>query len=153
MLSEKEIINIIDQYDSLRQNILYILKEIQNRDNYNQIKEEYAKVISREMNISLSEIYEIITFYSMLNSNKQGKYVIEVCTSGPCYVTKSKIIIDHLKKILGIELGETTKDNMFTLKSSSCIGACDISPVIKIGENIYGNLTIEKVNEIIESLI
>lgn len=153
MLSEKEIINIIDQYDSLRQNILYILKEIQNRDNYNQIKEEYAKVISREMNISLSEIYEIITFYSMFNSNKQGKYVIEVCTSGPCYVTKSKIIIDHLKKILGIELGETTKDNMFTLKSSSCIGACDISPVIKIGENIYGNLTIEKVNEIIESLI
>lgn len=153
MLSESQIINIIYKYDKSRQNILYILKEIQNRDTYNQIKEEYAKVISREMNISLSEIYEIITFYSMFNSDKQGKYIIEVCTSGPCYVTKSKIIVDHLKKILGIELGETTKDYRFTLKSSGCIGACDISPVIKIGENIYGNLTVQKVNEIIQSLI
>ena len=83
---------------------------------------------------------------------KQGKHIIEVCTSGPCYVSKSKVIVDYLKEKLGIDVGETTPDKKFTLKSSSCIGACDISPVIKIGEKVYGNLTKDKVDEIIEEL-
>lgn len=152
MLSEKEIKNIIEQYDRSSQNILYILKEIQNRDSNNQIREEYSKVVSKEMNVSLAEIYEIITFYSMLSSKKQGKYIIEVCTSGPCYVTKSKDIVDYLKNKLEINMGETTKDFMFTLKSTSCIGACDISPVIVVNKKVYGNLTIDKVDEIINKL-
>lgn len=153
MLYEKEVLNILNKYDKSRQNILYILKELQDKDSDNQVKEEYAKIISKEMNINLAEIYEIITFYSMFNANKQGKYIIEVCTSGPCYVTKSKVIVEHLKKRLGIDIGQTTKDYRFTLKSCSCIGSCDISPVIKIGEEVYGHLTIEKVDEIIKSLL
>lgn len=152
MLSEKEILDILKKYQTKRQNILYILKEIQNNDEDKEIKEKYCKVISKEMNVSLAEIYEIITFYSMLSNEKQGKHIIEVCTSGPCYVSKSKIIVDYLKEKLGIEMGETTLDKNFTLKSSSCIGACDISPVIKIGEKLYGNLTKEKVDEIIDEL-
>ena len=152
MLLENEILGIVSKYKNQRQNILYILKEIQNNDENKEIKEEYCKVISKEMNVSLAEIYEIITFYSMLSNKKQGKHIIEVCTSGPCYVSKSKFIVDYLKEKLGVEIGETTLDKNFTLRSSSCIGACDISPVIKIGEKLYGNLTKEKVDKIIEEL-
>lgn len=85
----------------------------------------------------------------MLSEKEQGRYIIEICTSGPCFVTKSKDILEHLEHLLGIKLGEITKDGMFTLKSSSCLGACDISPVIKIGYELYGNLTKDKVEEII----
>lgn len=143
---------ILKKYNYSRQNILYILKELQELDDENQIKEEYAAIISEKMGMDLSEIYEIITFYSMFSDKRQGEYIIEICTSGPCYVTKSKVILEHLEKVLGIKLGETSADGMFTLKSSSCIGACDISPVIKIGSKLYGNLTKDKVEEIIYKL-
>lgn len=152
MILYDDIINILQKYNYSRQDILYMLRELQELDGENQIKEEYAMIISEKMGIGLAEIYEIITFYSMLNEKKQGKYIIEICTSGPCFVTKSKDILGHLENILGIKLGETSEDGMFTLKSSSCIGACDISPVIKIGCKLYGNLTKDKVEEIIYKL-
>lgn len=153
MLLENDILNILSKYNNQRENILFILKEIQNNDEDKEIKEEYCKIISREMNITLAKIYEMITFYSMFSTSKQGKYVIEFCGSGPCYVSKSKDIVDYLQEKLEIKIGETTTDNMFTLKSSSCMGSCDISPVIKIGDQVYGNLTKKKVDEIIEGLL
>lgn len=153
MLQESEIINILSKYNNQRQNILFILKEIQNNDEDKEIKEEYCKIISREMNITLAKIYEIITFYSMFSTNKQGKYVIEICGSGPCYVSKSKDIVDYLEERLEIKIGETTTDNMFTLKLTSCMGSCDISPALRIGKKVYGNLTRKKVDEIIEGLL
>ena len=153
MLKESEILNILSKYNNQRQNILFILKEIQNNDEDKEIKEGYCKIISREMSITLAKIYEIITFYSMFSANKQGKYVIEICGSGPCYVSKSKDIVDYLQEKLEIKIGETTTDNMFTLKLTSCMGSCDISPAMKVGEKVYGNLTRKKVDEIIEGLL
>ena len=153
MLQESEVLNILSKYNNQRQNILFILKEIQNNDEDKEIKEEYCKIISREMDITLAKIYEIITFYSMFSTNKQGKYVIEICGSGPCYVSKSKDIVDYLEERLEIKIGETTTDNMFTLKLTSCMGSCDISPAMRISEKVYGNLTRKKVDEIIEGIL
>ena len=153
MLQESEVLNILSKYNNQRQNILFILKEIQNNDEDKEIKEEYCKIISREMDITLAKIYEIITFYSMFSNNKQGKYVIEICGSGPCYVSKSKDIVDYLEEKLEIKIGQTTTDNMFTLKLTSCMGSCDISPAMRIGEKVYGNLTRKKVDEIIEGIL
>lgn len=153
MLQESEVLNILSKYNNQRQNILFILKEIQNNDEDKEIKEEYCKIISREMDITLAKIYEIITFYSMFSNNKQGKYVIEICGSGPCYVSKSKEIVDYLEEKLEIKIGQTTTDNMFTLKLTSCMGSCDISPAMRIGEKVYGNLTRKKVDEIIEGIL
>lgn len=148
MVIYKDVVDILQKYSYSRENILYILKELQELDSENQIKEEYVMAISEKMGIDLTEIYEIISFYSMFSHKKQGKNIIEVCTSGPCYVTKSKAIVEHLEHILGIKLGETSSDSIFTLKSSSCLGVCDISPAMKIGDKIYGNLTKKKVEEI-----
>ena len=153
MLQESEVLNILSKYNNQRQNILFILKEIQNNDEDKEIKEEYCKIISREMDITLAKIYEIITFYSMFSNNKQGKYVIEICGSAPCYVSKSKDIVDYLQEKLKIKIGQTTTDNMFTLKLTSCMGSCDISPAMIIGEKVYGNLTRKKVDEIIEGIL
>lgn len=152
MLSNNMVLEIIKKYGYDRQNILYILHELQERDAQNYIREEYASLIEENMDIKLSEIYDIVTFHSMFHEKPNGKYIIEICNSGPCFVRKGKKIAECLEDLLGIKMGETTVDGMFTLKYTSCIGACDVAPAFKVGEKIYGNLTKEKVYKIIDEI-
>jgi NADH:ubiquinone oxidoreductase subunit E len=86
----------------------------------------------------------------MFELEPRGKYIIEVCNSGPCYVRNYKEVASVLEEILGIKVGETTEDELFTLQYTSCIGACDIAPAMKIGEEVYGNLNREKIEKIID---
>lgn len=142
---------ILEKYDYSRQKLIFMLHEVQNSSGRNYISQEVAREIAKEMNIPLAEVYEVITFYSMFNETPRGKYVIEVCKSGPCFVRSSEKVVDYLEEILGIKPGEITSDEIFSVETVSCIGACDISPAIKIGEEVYGNLTKEKLSDIIAS--
>lgn len=152
MLSNELVIGILEKYSFSRQNILFILHELQEKDDSNCIREEYAVIIRDKMNMKMSEIYDILTFYSMFNENPMGKHIIEVCNSGPCFVREGKVLVQYLEEILKIKIGQTTKDGLFTLKYTSCIGACDMAPAFKIGEKIYGNLTKDKIKTIISEL-
>ena len=152
MLSNKTVLEVIEKYEYSRQNILFILHELQKKDKENCIREEYANIIRDNMNIMMSEIYDILTFYSMFNEDPKGKYIIEVCNSGPCFIREGKNLVKDLEDILKVKVGETTKDGLFTIKYTSCIGACDKAPAFKIGENIYGNLTKDKITSIIQEL-
>ena len=96
------------------------------------------------------EVYEVATFYSMYNLKPVGKYVFEVCQTGPCMVNGSDGIIDYIKQKLGIEIGETTRDGLFTLKVVECLGACGYAPMMQLGKTYREHLTKEKVDEIIE---
>ena len=96
------------------------------------------------------EVYEVATFYSMYNLKPVGKYVFEVCQTGPCMVNGSDGIIDYIKQKLGIEIGETTSDGLFTLKVVECLGACGYAPMMQLGKTYREHLTKEKVDEIIE---
>lgn len=96
------------------------------------------------------EVYEVATFYSMYNLKPVGRYVFEVCQTGPCMLNGSDQIIDHIKQKLGIEVGETTSDGMFTLKTVECLGACGYAPMMQLGKNFREHLTKEKVDQIIE---
>lgn len=95
------------------------------------------------------EVYEVATFYSMYNLKPVGKYVFEVCQTGPCMISGSDPIIDHIKKVLGINPGETTKDGLFTLKLVECLGACGYAPMMQVGKIYKEHLTKEKVDAII----
>lgn len=96
------------------------------------------------------EVYEVASFYSMYNLKPVGKYVFEVCQTGPCMVNGSDNIVDYIKQRLHIGIGETTADGMFTLKVVECLGACGYAPMMQLGKNYREQLTKEKVDAIIE---
>ncbi len=100
--------------------------------------------------ISPIEVYEVATFYTMFNLQPVGKYVLEVCRTGPCMLNGSDQIIEYIKGKLQIKEGETTKDGLFTLKPAECLGACGYAPMMQLGKFYHEHLTREKVDEIIE---
>lgn len=98
------------------------------------------------------EVYEVATFYTMFNMKPVGKYVLEVCQTGPCMLRGSDEIIAHIKNKLGIQAGETTPDGLFTLKPTECLGACGYAPMMQLGKYYKENLTKEKVDALLEEL-
>ena len=96
------------------------------------------------------EVYEVASFYSMYNLKPVGRFMFEVCQTGPCMVNGSDSIIDYIKAKLNIGVGETTADGMFTLKAVECLGACGYAPMMQLGKNYREHLTKEKVDAIIE---
>jgi NADH-quinone oxidoreductase subunit E len=96
------------------------------------------------------EVYEVATFYTMFNMKPVGKYLLEVCQTGPCMLNGSDEIIDYIREKLGINAGETTADGLFTLKPTECLGACGYAPMMQLGKTFREHLTKEKVDRIIE---
>lgn len=102
------------------------------------------------LNIKPIEVYEVASFYTMYNLKPVGKYVFEVCHTGPCMLNGSDNIIAYIKEKLGIGPGETTADGLFTLKPAECLGACGYAPMMQLGKHYREHLTKEKVDAIIE---
>lgn len=97
------------------------------------------------------EVYEVASFYSMFNLKPVGKYLFEVCQTGPCMLNGSDEIIEYIKQKLNIGVGETTADGMFTLKTVECLGACGYAPMMQLGKHYKEHLTPQRVDEIIET--
>lgn len=114
---------------------------------------DVAKVIAREMDLSLTQVYNFITFYAMLSTKSHGKFTIRICKSAPCHVNGAAEVIHAIEDQLGVKMGETTEDGRFTLEYCPCLGLCDIAPAIMINKKVYGNLTAESVREIIKIYI
>src|SRR5690606_17732841 len=106
--------------------------------------------VAELLQIKPIEVYEVATFYTMFNLKPVGKYVFEVCRTGPCMINGSDNIIEYIKEKLGIEEGETTPDGLFTLKPAECLGACGYAPMMQLGKHYREHLTREKVDQIIE---
>ncbi len=102
------------------------------------------------LNMLPIEVYEVATFYSMYNLKPVGKYMFEVCQTGPCMLNGSDGIIAYIHEKLGIKPGETTADGLFTLKTVECLGACGYAPMMQFGKHYREHLTKEKVDAIIE---
>lgn len=106
--------------------------------------------VARLLNIQPIEVYEVATFYTMFNTQRVGKYLLEVCRTGPCMLNGSDDIITYIKEKLNIKEGETTADGMFTLKPAECLGACGYAPMMQLGKHYREHLTREKVDAIID---
>ncbi|MBC7381588.1 MAG: NAD(P)H-dependent oxidoreductase subunit E [Bacteroidia bacterium] len=101
------------------------------------------------LDIEPIEVYEVASFYSMYNLKPVGKYLFEVCQTGPCMLNGSDNIIDYIKQKLNIGVGDTTADGLFTLKTVECLGACGYAPMMQLGKTYREHLTKDKVDEII----
>src|SRR6187397_3597946 len=111
---------------------------------------ETMDYVASILKIEPIEVYEVATFYSMYNLKPVGKYVFEVCQTGPCMLRGSDDIISYIQMKLNIRPGETTTDGMFTLKTVECLGACGYAPMMQLGKHYREHLTTEKVDAIIE---
>lgn len=114
------------------------------------LSSETMNYVAGLLNLLPIEVYEVATFYSMYNKKPVGKYVLEVCQTGPCMVRGSHEIIQYIEEKLGIKPGETTADGLFTLKPAECLGACGYAPMMQLGKHYREHLTKEKVDELIE---
>ncbi|MGA3014235.1 MAG: NADH-quinone oxidoreductase subunit NuoE [Bacteroidales bacterium] len=108
--------------------------------------------IASLLKIQPIEVYEVATFYSMFHLKPVGKYIIEVCQTGPCAIRGSERIVDQLENILGIKTGETTSDGLFTLRTVECLGSCGTAPVMQINTEFHELITNDKIIQIIEDL-
>ncbi|MBI2274254.1 MAG: NAD(P)H-dependent oxidoreductase subunit E [Chitinophagaceae bacterium] len=113
------------------------------------LSSETMDYVAELLNITPIEVYEVATFYSMYNLKPVGKYMFEVCQTGPCMLRGSDDIVAYIGEKLGIRPGETTADGMFTLKTVECLGACGYAPMMQLGKHYREHLTKEKVDAII----
>ena len=125
--------------------LISILHACQNTLGY--LPEPVQRVIARCLGISASKVYGVVTFYSFFSMVPKGKYPVSVCLGTACYVRGS---LEEFKRVLGIEVGETTPDGKFSLDCLRCVGACGLAPVATIGEKVYGRLNPSEIRKIID---
>lgn len=132
--------------------LLNILIEFQRLSGQNYIDPDTAILVAEAVGIGPAQMYEVLQFYAMLETKPTGKIHLEVCNSTPCYYSKSDDVVQMLYAELGIRVGETTPDGLFSLSYTPCVGACAVGPVLKVGDQIYGNLTRERIHRLIDTL-
>ena len=152
-MRRERIHEILKESEPKRENLIPLLSKIQDNEDFHYIPDEAIEEVAHYVNISPSEVYGVISFYSMFSTEPRGKYIIRVCRSAPCHVMGCTTVMDLLKELLNIKVGETTEDHLFTLETSSCQGVCDRAPAMMINDRVYGNLTREKIEEIIGGIL
>ncbi|MFW5856042.1 MAG: NADH-quinone oxidoreductase subunit NuoE [Bacillota bacterium] len=140
---------IIGKYSDKKGNLIPVLHEIQEKIGY--LPLEVQEYVSKKLSVPLSKVYGVISFYSFFNSSPRGEHIIGVCMGTACYVKGAEDILDSLQEHLDISAGETTDDEKFTMTVTRCLGTCSMAPVIMIDDKVYGELTPEKVPEILQS--
>lgn len=143
---------IINELDGKQSPLLQVLIEVQDISPNHYINEESVGTIAKLLGITRGRVYSTASFYSEISLVPRGKNIIRICTNAPCENAGKKLLLDALKDLLHIDIGETTEDQMFTLESVNCLGSCYMSPAIKINDKIFGNVITEELPQIIDSL-
>lgn len=150
-INREKLLQIMQKYGNEAQQITAILHDVNNASGKNYVDEQWVALISETIGVPVSKIYELITFYSMLSTKPRGRCLVEICQSTPCHFRRAQQVVGWFEEELGIKNGETSSDGEFTLGRTSCVGACDVGPVAKIGDDVFGDLTRDKVASIIKS--
>ena len=117
---------------------------------YGYLPIEVQKVVSEGLDIPLAEIYGVVTFYTQFSLKPKGKYNISVCMGTACYVKGAGAILDEIKSILNLEVGDCTADGKFSLEACRCIGACGLAPVLTVNEDVHGRLEVSDIDGILK---
>ena len=145
---------ICDAHSNNPGELINILHEAQHLMGY--LPEEMQKMIAGKLNIPVSKVYGVVTFYAFFTMTftmtAKGKYPISVCMGTACYVRGGEKLLDEFKRVLGIDVGETTPDGRFSLDCLRCVGACGLAPVVMIGDKVYGRLQPVDVKRILDEL-
>lgn len=135
---EAEVQKIVDKWKDVPGSLIMALHELQQEFGY--VSRELAMALAKGMHVPLARIYEVITFYSFFKLTPPGKHKIQVCMGTACYLKGAQKIVDEMKEQLKINEGETTPDGLFQLEMVRCVGCCGLSPVVVVGEKVYGKV-------------
>ncbi|HEX2924937.1 MAG TPA: NAD(P)H-dependent oxidoreductase subunit E [Ruminiclostridium sp.] len=143
--------SILNKYNNNKSHLIAVLQEIQNE--YKYLPEDVLKYVAEKLEINLSKIFSVATFYENFSLVPKGKYIIKVCDGTACHVRKSIPILNAMRKELGLsEKKHTTDDMLFTVETVSCLGACGLAPVITINDKVHAKMTPDSAIEIIKTL-
>jgi NADH-quinone oxidoreductase subunit E len=151
---KKVVQQAVDKHGKTPDALIPILSEINRALGYipaqaiREVKKQVHDPAER-MYVAESQLYGLVSFYDMLSSQPRGRHVIKFCENAPCHVVGGKPIWDALRETLALENGETTSDNKWTLVTTSCIGLCSVGPVLLVDDDMYGNVTVEKIPDIL----
>lgn len=145
---ERRLAEVIEKHKNQKGAVIPVLHEAQNIYGYLPI--EVQEMISEGLDVPLAEIYGIVTFYAQFSLNPKGRYQIGVCLGTACYVKGSGDILNKVKEILKIDVGECSADGRFSLDATRCIGACGLAPVMTVNDDVYGRLTVDEVADILK---
>ena len=121
----------------------------QAQDVYGYLPKEVQIHVAEKLDVPVSKVYGVVSFYSYFTMKPKGKYDISVCMGTACYVRGADVVLEELKKKLNMEVGDTTEDGKFSLRTLRCVGACGLAPVVMIGEKVYGRVTPDMVDGIL----
>lgn len=142
---------LFKEYLPEKDNLIQMLNEVQ--EHYGYVPMYVQKELSEFLNVPMAEIYGVVTFYSRFSLEPQGKYKISVCLGTACFVKGSQKIMDRLVDRLKIKEGETTKDGLFTIEQTRCVGACGLAPVFTVNGEVYGKASVQKLDQVLDELI
>ena len=142
---------LFEEYLPEKDNLIQMLNEVQ--EHYGYVPMHIQKELSEFLNVPMAEIYGVVTFYSRFSLEPQGKYKISVCLGTACFVKGSQKIMDRLVDRLKIKEGETTKDGLFTIEQTRCVGACGLAPVFTVNGEVYGRASVQKLDQVLDELI
>ncbi len=145
---EAQLMAVIAEHKNMDGAVIPVLHKAQ--EIYGYLPIEVQEMISEGLDVPLAEIYGIVTFYTQFSLNPKGKYHIGVCRGTACYVKGAGDILNKIKEILGIEVGECTPDGLFSIEATRCIGACGLAPVLTVNDDVYGRLVVDDVEGIIK---
>ena len=139
--------NVILEYERKENNLIQILHMAQAIFGY--LPSEVQRFIAAEMDLSISKVNSVLTFYSFFSTKPKGKYTVSVCLGTACYVRGGKDVLNKLKDVLGIDVGTTTEDKMFSLQVMRCIGACGLAPAMMVNDKVYKQVNPNKIQRIL----
>lgn len=139
----EQLAKVIEEHKDQKGGLMPVLQEAQAI--FGCVPLDVQEIIAEGMNVTLSEVYGVATFYSQFSLEPKGEYVCGVCLGTACYVKNSQKVLDKLSSELNIEVGHTTPDGKFTIQATRCLGACGLAPVMMINDEVYGRLTPEEI--------
>ncbi len=148
ILQKKEVNKLLSRYPNKEAALMPVLRAIQIKEGY--ISKEAEQYAAQILDLHPSRVREVVAFYSMFREQPEGKHLILVCESISCALLGSETILEHVKKRLGIGIGETTADKLFTLETAECLACCDQAPSVMINDELYGPVTPEELDRILE---
>lgn len=147
---ESRVDEIVSRYPRAQSAILPVLWEIQKEKG--SIDLDVERWVAKRLGVSEAHVHGVVTFYTMFKQKPSGKYHIQICTTLSCMLRGSDELLKHLEKKLGIKAGETTPDGKFSIVRVECLGACGYAPMFQLNDDYYENLSLEKVDRLLESL-
>lgn len=141
---------IVKKHEGDKSALIAVLQDIQEAFNY--LPKDALKTAANVMNVPFSRVYEAATFYTAFSLKPRGENVVRICTGTACHVRGAAALQDKFERTLGIKPGETTPDGKFSLETVNCVGACALGPVVVINTDYHGQVTMKKVDKIIEKI-